>query len=168
MAAGRRRSVDHDAGEYSAVSLELLYRRHHAWLISKVRARFGTEQAEDLVQEAYIRAAAYQGLAVRSPKALLMQIATRVAIDGLRRRRAATSRDRFLVAEPRCLSSQSEALTLRQVIMSLPPKVQEVFLLSRFTGLTYEEIAVHLGISVKAVEWRMAKALRLCASMLRR
>ncbi len=44
-------------------------------------------------------------------------------------------------------------------IRQLPPKCQEVFLLSRKNGLTYTEIANDLGISKKTVENHMIKAL---------
>ncbi len=44
-------------------------------------------------------------------------------------------------------------------IRQLPPKCQEVFLLSRKNGLTYDEIANDLGISKKTVENHVMKAL---------
>ncbi|MEM6735019.1 MAG: RNA polymerase sigma-70 factor [Bacteroidota bacterium] len=43
----------------------------------------------------------------------------------------------------------------------LPPRCSEIFKLSRFEGLKYQEIADHLGISVKTVEVQMGKALKL-------
>ncbi len=48
---------------------------------------------------------------------------------------------------------------LNNSIRQLPPKCQEVFLMSRKNGLTYDEIANDLGISKKTVENHMMKAL---------
>ncbi|MBN1949919.1 MAG: RNA polymerase sigma-70 factor [Bacteroidales bacterium] len=42
----------------------------------------------------------------------------------------------------------------------LPEKCREVFILNRFEGKKYGEIAEQLGISVKTVEAQMSKALR--------
>jgi len=42
-----------------------------------------------------------------------------------------------------------------QVINSLPEKCKEVFVLNRFEGKKYAEIAEHLNISVKTVETQM-------------
>lgn len=47
-----------------------------------------------------------------------------------------------------------------QVINSLPEKCKEVFVLNRFEGKKYAEIAEHLNISVKTVETQMSKALK--------
>ncbi len=49
---------------------------------------------------------------------------------------------------------------LQESINSLPEKCREVFKLSRFEGLKYQEIAEKLNISVKTVENQMSKALR--------
>ena len=46
-------------------------------------------------------------------------------------------------------------------IDSLPPRCSEIFKLSRFEGLKYQEIAEHLDISVKTVEVQMGKALKV-------
>jgi DNA-directed RNA polymerase specialized sigma24 family protein len=45
----------------------------------------------------------------------------------------------------------------------LPPKCQQVFLLSRAQRMTYPQIAVHCGISVKMVEKHISHALEICA-----
>jgi RNA polymerase sigma-70 factor, ECF subfamily len=45
-------------------------------------------------------------------------------------------------------------------IEELPPKCREVFLLSRYENLKYQEIADRLHISVKTVETQMSKALQ--------
>ncbi len=46
-------------------------------------------------------------------------------------------------------------------IENLPPRCSEIFKLSRLEGLKYQEIADHLGISIKTVEVQMGKALRV-------
>lgn len=48
----------------------------------------------------------------------------------------------------------------RRAIDALPTRTREVFLMSRERGLRYSEIAEALGISVKAVEANMTRALR--------
>jgi len=48
---------------------------------------------------------------------------------------------------------------LEDVISSMSPTAREVFLMHRFESMKYKEIAQHIGISIKAVEKRMHKAL---------
>lgn len=47
-----------------------------------------------------------------------------------------------------------------EAIDNLPPRCSEIFKLSRFEGLKYQEIADHLSISIKTVEVQMGKALK--------
>jgi RNA polymerase sigma-70 factor (ECF subfamily) len=49
---------------------------------------------------------------------------------------------------------------IRDAIAALPPRTREVFLMSRERNLRYSEIAEALGVSVKAVEANMSRALR--------
>ncbi|WP_298901270.1 sigma-70 family RNA polymerase sigma factor [uncultured Psychroserpens sp.] len=51
-------------------------------------------------------------------------------------------------------------IKLKQAINMLNPKEREVFLLSRVEDKTYKEIAEITGLTVKAIERRMSKALR--------
>lgn len=49
---------------------------------------------------------------------------------------------------------------VRRAMDDLPPRCREVFELSRLHGLRYAQIAETLGVSVKAVEAQMGRALR--------
>jgi RNA polymerase sigma-70 factor (ECF subfamily) len=46
-------------------------------------------------------------------------------------------------------------------LQALPEKCREVFMMNRFEGLKYAEIAQKLNISVKTVEAQMSKALKI-------
>src|SRR5262249_40937291 len=48
---------------------------------------------------------------------------------------------------------------IRSAIAMLPDRTREIFLLNRDAGLRYREIAVKLGVTVKTVEFHMARAL---------
>ena len=146
--------------------VEAAYRQHRGWLLGFLRRRFGGQDAEDLAQETYLRAVA-AGAIIRNPKAFLARVALNAARDQARRRKV---RPRLVGAEAGppaiALPVQDQALLLKDAILALPPKLQDVFLLSRFGGLTYEEIAHRLQISVKTVEKRMTKALAMCAVLM--
>lgn len=53
------------------------------------------------------------------------------------------------------------AQIIEETINELPHRSREIFMLSRFEGLKYAEIAKKLSISIKTVEANMGKALRL-------
>lgn len=157
-------------------SVEGLYRLYSGWLGRVLSARLRTTPVEvdDLVQETYVRVARYPSAdAARHPKALLMRIAVNLARDHMRRNvvRGGLAVELEPGENPQNVvaldADQHHLLELKRIILRLPPIYRDVFVLSRFTGLTYEEIASHIGISVKTVEWRMSKALAMCAAWMR-
>ena len=50
---------------------------------------------------------------------------------------------------------------IQQAINELPEKCREIFLMNRYDGLRYNEVAAELNLSVKTVEAQMSKALKL-------
>jgi RNA polymerase sigma-70 factor (ECF subfamily) len=162
------RPITVDRCSSSSRALELLYRRYGAWLKRALKKRFGPDAAEDLAQEAYLRLArSGQAEAVEHPKSLLLKIAVNAGLDQVRRDRRQVGGGSVVpfpdLPRDATDADQAEALLLKQIILSLPPILRDVFVLSRFAGLSYEQIAGRLGISVKTVEWRMSRALVICA-----
>ncbi len=70
-----------------------------------------------------------------------------------------------------CVNEEMEATELNHIIEStlnqLPERCREIFVMNRFEGLKYHEIAHRLSISIKTVEANMGKALKLFRSNLR-
>ena len=67
--------------------------------------------------------------------------------------------DEDLTEEERIIRSERDA-RLWTAIDHLPTERKKIFLLSKRDGLTYQEIATELGISIKTVEHQISKALK--------
>jgi len=172
--SGPKEDLQRAPGGAPRTALDDLYRRYAGWLgrMLSWRLRATALEVDDIVQETYIRMARYAPAeAERHPKALLLRIAVNLARDQMRRNvvRGGLAEPLEAIEDGRAgvAADQHEALELKQAVLALPPIYRDVFVLSRFTGLTYEEIASHAGISVKTVEWRMSRALAMCAARLR-
>jgi RNA polymerase sigma-70 factor (ECF subfamily) len=102
-----------------------------------------------------------------SIRAYLFQATRNRALNHLRHVRV-EERDEAHVEPPSPAGPATDALVvedeissaLRRAVVGLPPRCREVFELSRTHGLSNYEIAHTLGVSVKAVEAQMGKALR--------
>lgn len=153
--------------------LERAFRLHKHALHRLLRRRLGNEEdAADVVQESYLRLLRYRH--ERDPGAI-RALLYRIAIN-LVRMRAREQRRRGGVPVPLDVDwldsgapSQEQLLIDRQrlellmaVIERLPQKCHQVFVLSRFQGMSYPQIAQRCGISVKMVEKHITKALLLC------
>jgi RNA polymerase sigma factor (sigma-70 family) len=158
----------HDDRPAYVNSVAALYDAHADWLTGALRRRYGAEAADELAQEIYARLARSGPIEpVRHPRTLLLKIAENLARNrarGERRRPTVALDEGMVLAEA---PSQVEAVLFRQILLALPPKLRDVVVLNHVRGLTCAEIAVLQGISVRAVEKRMSKALALCAAALR-
>jgi RNA polymerase sigma-70 factor (ECF subfamily) len=155
----------HSAGELCFGSLE--------WIKVVLNRRFGRSSSEDVAHSTFVRVASSTALQdIRHPKALLLTVATNLARDEYRRMARQGGQhlsldEAYAENEPWTAPDQETAVLLKQIILSMPVLYRDVFTLSRFAGLSYEEIAERCNVSVKTVEWRMSKALAHCAAKLR-
>lgn len=134
-----------------------------------MRLRHG-DVAEDLVQESYLRAAPYVAAGtLRHPKALLVRIAENLAANMRRDRYAETAQnlDDGELETHASAATQEHAVTFKQILLALPPELRDVFMLNHVQGMTYEEIAIHLGIPRTTVHYRMRKALEKTSKAMR-
>lgn len=150
-------------------SVDQLFRRHDRWFRPLMRRRHG-DVAEDLVHESYLRAAPYAAAGtLRHPEAVLVRIAENLASNMRRDRYPEIAADLGTSAlEKQSLAApQEHAVTFKQIVLALPAQLRDVFVLNHVQGMTYEEIAVHLGIPRTTVHHRMRKALEKTSKAMR-
>jgi len=154
----------------SLIGLEELHRTHCGRL-HRFFARHGARQdAADLVQESFARLAvarAKRGTPIERPEAYLSTIASNLLRDrakiALRRSLAwHVPIDEVRVAghDPiAALEARDQLKRLQASLARLSPKTRSIFLAHRRDGVSYKDIANQTGLSVKAVERRMSKAI---------
>lgn len=149
-------------------------------LVRYLRGRTASPQdAEDVAQESLTRLLRYRDSQPPSAwKPLLFRIATNMLHDHSRQRHASPCRHpvpledvalRIADAQAGPERALDDRLQLEQVlaaIENLPGKCRQVFLLSRFHGMSNQAIAERCGISVRMVEKQISKALAICRSRL--
>lgn len=163
-----------DADDLSSGALREWHGSHSAWLHNFLcrTLRLQPSDADDIVQDTWLRVVRTSLADVEHPRAFLSRVALNLFRDNHRREKRRNAYLRLVSTEreprdPTAMAEQEGDLELERAILHLPQNLRDVFLLSRFRRFTNKEIAEHLGISVKTVEWRMGKAIEQCASRLR-
>lgn len=144
------------------------------------------EDAAEIAQETFLRLHRLQSPeTLDNARAYLFQTATNLATDQLRRR---SLHHRFLMRErgglgpvedgsagnastvspEHILAARQKLRSIYQAVEELPIHVRQAFLLHRRSGLSYEEIATEMGVSVSSVEKYILQALRHCRRQLAR
>ena len=139
-----------------------VFDEHRSLLVSMAYRILGSvSDAEDAVQETYLRWSKVDPAQVSNPRAFLVRVTTRLAIDRLRR--AKTRRETYVgpwlpepiltgrdVAEDVALA-ESVSMAMLVVLETLSPLERAVFVLREAFGLRYAEIADILGRKEEAV-----------------
>ncbi len=150
----------------------LIVERHQRAVFNAAYRLVGSQdEAADVAQEAFIRA--YQALNSfqrhRPMSPWLCRIAINVALNRLKRRRPQVSLDDDWQSpalevpdqstDPqRSLLQAEQQQLLRQAIMTLPAEQRVIIELRHFQGLSYDDIASELDISLANVKSRLFRA----------
>ena len=160
---------DDDAPPPAQPPLADEYLRHRAWLTAALTRRYGSDAADDITQDTWLRVRGYVPPApIRRPKSMLMRIALNLASNHRRKaaREAPTDPRDWTFDRRSTEGDQDAAVIFEQMLLALPPKLRDVFYLTHVEQKTYAEIAALLGISLGAVEKRMRQAVAKCADFI--
>ena len=128
------------------------------------RRVWDAERAEDLAQEAFVRALKHKP---DNARAWLFVVAANMARDDARRVARERRHLTLLRSEPAALAPASDEIEdaegeragVRAALEQLAPRDQEVLLLWD-AGLSYDEIAAHTGLARGAIGTTLARARR--------
>ncbi|MCI1270690.1 MAG: sigma-70 family RNA polymerase sigma factor [Sphingobium sp.] len=136
------------------------------------------DDADDLIQDMYLKLESYQGGPVGEPRAYLYRMTHNLLLD---RRRSAARRIRRekewsaggtgVVSEVDVRPSAEEALIARErlnvittALKILPERTRDIFRRFRIDGQTQKVIAGELGVSKSAVEKHLYRAYHVVAA----
>jgi len=170
------RSAD---GSDGSAEFEALFHRQYGSLCEFVRGYVrAPEVAEELVQDLFVRLWEIQERVSGSPLAesYLYTAARNRALGWLRRERvarryldrvSAIEADRSPPESPADLAQARDLdAAIRRAVSELPERCRLVFVMSRYHGHSYSDIARVLGVSLPTVETQMSRALRALRSKL--
>ncbi len=156
--------------ECAEKGFELLFSRYYGIMCSHaVRYVYSREIAEDLVSDVFCKfwkSRSFESV-TSSYRFYLFRCVRNEAFNYLRLEfkklegiEMAESRETANGQRPDHMMQFEEVFTRVELLVeSLPPQCRKVFLMNRFEGYKYKDIADELGISVKTVEAHISKAL---------
>ena len=124
------------------------------------------DKAEDILQEVFIKLwENCNNVDYDKVKSYIYSIANNIFLNEVKHQKVVQNYGKYNKREstnesPEFIMLEKEFMEkLESTIANLPEKQREVFLMNRIEKKKYKEIALHLNISLKAVEKRMHQAL---------
>jgi RNA polymerase sigma-70 factor (ECF subfamily) len=154
--------------------LDKLFRRHSMELVAFANSHIAHTEAEDLVQEAYLRLLQHPDCTtIHNPRAYLYSVIANLGFDYHRKEIARNQYrhyedielDNIVSPHPELEVIADAQLLLKKCLIALealPDMYRHIFLLHRIDGLSNKEIAEALQLPQRTVERYCAKALSHC------
>ena len=157
--------------------VEQLFAEHANGLRVFLKGRLvAPDEIDDLVQDLFARLMQVERLEEKmssssgSNRSYLLTMANNMVVDRQRKariRRNYAARQKGLDSgqvdertPEEIVAAQMELEAMRAVILAMRPRWRRAFVLHRFRNMSYEDIALHMGITVKQVENCIAQAMK--------
>ena len=154
------------------------FQKYNESLVRYLSVRLHSRRdAEEVAQEAYVRMLKLdEPDTISHMQAYLFKIASNIAIDRMRsqgRQPPHCSIDAIAdgIAAPatsvdRIVEAQQQLLLIKEIIAELPPKCRKAFLLYKFKGQSYAEIAQSMQLTQSMIRKYVLRAIVFCRTRL--
>jgi RNA polymerase sigma-70 factor (ECF subfamily) len=147
--------------------IESIWHTYSCRLLTFIRSRVANDdEAEDLLQEVFLRVHRHLCCSDdwQRPSAWFYQIARNLIVDHYRSRRQLAELTDDLPAAVEFIDETVDdfdaqlALSLRSAMLELPEPYREALICTEFEGLSHQQLADQLGISVSGAKSRVQRA----------
>ena len=154
-------------------AVQNIYEQHHSWLHGWLKGRLHNAcDAADVAHDTFVRILGGRHAAqIVEPRDYLATIARGLVIDRYRRHAIEQAYKQTLSERPEAIaiSEEDKAIIIETLVAvdkalsALGERARRIFMLSQIEGLTYQQIADQLQVSLTTVKKHMIRALTECA-----
>ena len=154
-------------------AVQNIYEQHHSWLHGWLKGKLHNAcDAADVAHDTFVRILGGRHAAqIVEPRDYLATIARGLVIDRYRRHAIEQAYKQTLAERPEALaiSEEDKAIIIETLVAvdkalsALGERARRIFMLSQIEGLTYQQIADQLQVSLTTVKKHMIRALTECA-----
>lgn len=158
------------------VAVQHIYEQHHSWLHGWLRGKLHNAcDAADVAHDTFVRILGGRHAAqILEPRDYLATIARGLVIDLYRRHAIEQAYKQSLAERPdaTAISEEDKAIIIETLVAvdkalaSLGERSRRIFMLSQIDGLTYQQIADQLQVSLTTVKKHMVRALTECSMIM--
>lgn len=161
------------SSQLHTAAVQRIYEQHHSWLHGWLKGKLHNAcDAADLAHDTFVRILGARNAAhILEPRDYLATIARGLLIDRYRRQAIEQAYLEALAAreQPVVVSEEDKALIIETLVAvdkaltGLGPRAQRIFMLSQVDGLSYQQIAEQLQVSLTTVKKHMIRAITECS-----